>query len=261
MKNTLTKSVVFIPGTFIGNNCWDEWKTYFEGKGYRCMAPPWPYKDALPEELRNRHPDSAVASNRLADLTAYYAKIVNALPEKPIMIGHSLGGLIVQLLLQRGCGMAGIAMHSFPATGVCGSKFSFLKALWRAMVFFTSPQKTYMISYRRWKHTIANGMTCEEQKELFYKYAIPESKLIVRDAFKPTEKIHFEKAHPPLLFVSGGCDQIISASMNFDNYRNYETSSSITDYKDFKGSNHLVFGHPAWREEADFIIHWLQGIV
>jgi len=259
MDNNLGKSVVFITGTFIGNNCWDEWKEYFQGAGYKCMAPAWPYKNASPEELRNRHPDSAVASNRLADLTEHFARIIGALPEKPIMIGHSLGGLIVQLLLQRGLGAAGIAMHSFP-TGVCGSKFAFLKALWRTMVFFTSAQKTYMISYRRWKQTIANGMTCEEQKALFYKYAIPESKLIVRDAFRPTEKIHFDKEHAPLLFISGGCDQVISPSMNFDNYINYETSTSITDYKDFKGRNHLVFGHPAWREEADFILHWLQGI-
>lgn len=260
MANNLLKSVVFITGTFVGNNCWDEWKTYFEGKGYKCVAPSWPHKNASPEELRNRHPDSAVATNRLDDLTNYFADIVNALPEKPIMIGHSLGGLIVQLLLARGFGTAGVAIHSFPPSGVRISNISFLKAVWWALVFFTSAEKTYMIPFRKWKRTITNGMTCEEQKELFYKYAVPESKLIIRDAFKSAAKIHFEKKRLPLLFISGSCDHLISASVNFDNCENYKRSNSITDYKDFKGRNHLIFGHPAWRDEADFILSWLQRL-
>src|SRR5688572_23641949 len=125
MENNLAKSVVFITGTFFGNNCWDEWQTYFEGKGYRCIAPAWPYKNASPEELRNGHPDSAIALNRLGGLTDYFADIVNALLEKPIMIGHSLGGLIVQLLLQRECAAAGVAIHSFPPGGLRASNISF----------------------------------------------------------------------------------------------------------------------------------------
>ncbi|HEY5824940.1 MAG TPA: alpha/beta hydrolase [Cyclobacteriaceae bacterium] len=260
MANNLTKSVVFITGTFLGNNCWDEWQTYFEAKGYRCIAPAWPYKNASPEELRNGHPDSAIALNRLGGLTDYFAEIVNALPEKPIMIGHSLGGLIVQLLLQRECAAAGVAIHSFPPGGLRASNISFIKCLWRALGLFTSTKKTYMISFKKWKNAVTNGMTCEEQKKSFYEYATPESKLIIRDTFKAVAKIHFEKKHAPLLFISGSGDKIISASLNFDNYKNYKVSNSITDYRDFKSRNHLVLGHSAWKEEADFILHWLQGI-
>ena len=260
MANISTKSIVFITGTFIGSNCWDEWKTYFEDKGYKCLAPAWPHKEASPEELRNRHPDPAIASTRLNTLTDYFAGIVNALPEKPIMIGHSLGGLIVQLLLQRGFGIAGVAMHSFPPAGVRVSKFQLLRTLWRTMDFFTSRQETYMISFKRWRHTIANGMTCDEQKESFYKYATPESKLVIRDAFKCASKIHFDKKHLPLLFISGSCDRLTSPSLNFNNYSRYKTSDSITEYKEYKGRNHLVFGHPAWRDEANLILNWLQRI-
>ncbi len=260
MTNQVAKSIVFITGTFIGHNCWDEWKIYFESKGFKCVVPAWPNKNASPEELRNRHPDPAIASNRLDELTNYFAGIINTSPEKPILIGHSLGGLIVQLLIQRGVGSAGVAIHSFPPRGVNASKFSFLKAVWGAIGFFTSAQKTYMISFRKWKRTIANGMTCDEQKQLFYKYAVPESKLIIRDAFKSVPMIDYKKNYAPLLFISGSRDKIIPASLNFDNYEKYKLSNSIMDYKDFKDRNHLVFGHPAWKEEADFILYWLQGI-
>src|SRR5882672_3115170 len=147
MGKTLPTSIVFITGAFLGNNCWDEWKLYFESKGYKCIAPAWPYKDAAPEELRNRHPDAAIASNRLVDLTDYFAAVINSLPDRPIIIGHSLGGLIVQLLLQRGLGAAGVAIHSFAPRGVRTLNFSFLKAWWESIGFFGSAKRTYLIPF------------------------------------------------------------------------------------------------------------------
>lgn len=261
MANVFSKSVVFITGTFIGNNCWDEWKLYFESKGYRCIAPAWPYKDASPEELRNRHPDEAIASNRLDNLVDYFEAEVNGLPAQPVVIGHSLGGLIVQLLLQRGVGTAGVAIHSFPPPGVSTFQFSFLKAVWEAIGFFTPTQKTYMVSFKKWKHAVANKMTCEQQKQSFYKYAIPESKMVIRDAFKCGAKINFKKKHAPLLLISGSRDRIIPPSLNYNNYKKYKQGSSITNYKECKRRNHLVFDHPAWKEDADFILYWLQETI
>jgi pimeloyl-ACP methyl ester carboxylesterase len=114
MEYKSAKSIVFITGTFIGNNCWDEWKSYFERKGYTCLAPAWPHKDASPEELRNRPATDPIALNTLTSFLDHFVSIINDLPEKPILIGHSLGGLIVQLLLQKELGIAGVAIHSFP---------------------------------------------------------------------------------------------------------------------------------------------------
>ncbi len=260
MSNISSKSVVFIAGAFVGNNCWDEWKIYFESKGYKCIAPPWPHKDADPEELRNRHPDAAIASNRLTTLTDHFAGIVEALPEKPILIGHSVGGLIVQLLLQLDLGAAGIAIHSFPPKGVVKFHFTFLKTVWGACDFFTSAKKTYLISFRKWKHAITNGMTCDQQKQSYYKYAIPESRLVVKDTMTIGAKINFEKPHAPLLLTSGANDKLIPPSINYNNYKRYKKDISITHYKEFKGRNHFVLGQPTWIEDADFILYWLQGI-
>ena len=244
----------------MGNNCWDEWKFYFESKGYKCIAPAWPHKNASPEELRNRHPDPAIASLRLESLMEYFEALINKLPERPIIIGHSLGGLIAQVLLQRGLGSAGVAIHSFPASGIGQSKFSFLRALWESVGLFTSTRKTYMMSFRKWSRSVANGMDCKQQKQLFYKYATPESKLIIRDTFRSSSKINFKGRHAPLLLISGSSDKIIPSSMNYDNYKKYKMGHSITDYMEFKGRNHLVFDQPAGREEADFALYWMQGI-
>jgi pimeloyl-ACP methyl ester carboxylesterase len=260
MTKPLPRSILFITGTFLSHNCWDEWKLYFESKGYKCLAPAWPYKNASTEDLRNWDSGSAIALNGLAALTDHFAAIVKNLPEKPIIIGHSLGGLIVQLLLQRGLGTAGVAIHSFPPRGLGAFRFSFLKTWWETMGFFTSTQKTYLMPFKKWKYAVANEMTDEQQRQLYYQYVLPESKQIIRDAFKRMAKINFSNPHAPLLLTSGSQDKIIPSSLNYYNYLKYKTGKSITDYKDFKDRNHLVFGHPAWTEDADFILYWLQGL-
>jgi pimeloyl-ACP methyl ester carboxylesterase len=167
MNNIKTKTVVFITGAFVHHSCWDQWKSYFDSKGYNCIVQPWPNKNASAEELRNRHPDAAIASNRLTAVTDHYAAIVKKLPEKPILIGHSIGGLIVQLLLQQGLGTAGIAIHSVPPQGIFTFKLSFLKAGWGPLGFFTSAKKSFLSSFKQWTYAFTNGMSCDQQKESY----------------------------------------------------------------------------------------------
>ena len=260
MTNDSSKSIVFITGAFVGNNCWDEWESFFGNEGYKCIAPAWPHKDASPEELRNRPLIDLIASNTLADVTNHFASIIDALPEKPILIGHSLGGLIVQLLLQKKLGFAGVALHSFPPRGVNRFWLSFLKAIWEAMVLFSARKQVYLMSFNKWQYTIANGMDYEQQKDLYYKYAIPESKKIIREAFSCSARIDFDKPHAPLLMTSGSNDKLIPASLNYSNYKKYASEKSITEYIEFKAHTHLVFGVPNWKVEANCVLHWLQGL-
>lgn len=260
MNGDPSRTVVFITGTFIANNCWDDWILYFESKGYKCISPTWPFKNAAAEELRNRSAHDDIMLNTISSVTDYFAAAINAFPARPILIGHSLGGLIVQLLLQRDLGVAGVAIHSFPPSGIGCFRFSFLRAVWSAMALFSSAGKTYMIPFTTWRYTIANRMEYEQQKELYYLYAVPESKKIIRDAFRSVAKIDFRKPRAPLLLTAGSSDKLIPAELNYCNYKKYTMGNSVTDYKEFAGHSHLVFGVPAWKREADCILHWLQKI-
>src|ERR1044072_176332 len=258
MGNNRSKTVVFITGAFVHHSCWDEWKAYFESKGYQTIAAPWPHKSASAEALRNSHPNRDIAANRLPALIDHYDNIVRQLPEKPILIGHSIGGLIFQLLLQRGFGAAGIAIHSVPPQGIITFKLSFLKAGWGPLGFFTSAKKSFLMSFPQWKYAFTNGMDCDSQKDAYYKFAIPESKLIVRDTITKAAKINFENPHAPLLLTAGSDDNTIPASLNYSNYKKYRHSNSVTDYKEFKGRNHFVLGQPTWKEDADHILEWID---
>lgn len=260
MQTIQSKTIVFITGAFVGKNCWDEWRIYFENKGYKTITPPWPHKDASPEELRNLQPNAGIASIRLAGLTSYFENIIKQLPEKPILIGHSIGGLIIQILLQRNMAAAGIAIHPVPPQGVFTFKFSFYKASWGPLGFFTSTKKSFLMTFKQWQYAFTNGMNCEEQTNAYYNFCVPESKLVVRDGLTAAAKVDFKKPHDPLLIISGSTDHFIPASLNYSNYKKYKNKRSVTDYKDFPGRNHFVLGMPTWKEEAGYIAEWIEEL-
>ncbi|QDA62338.1 alpha/beta hydrolase [Hymenobacter jejuensis] len=258
MENVSAKTIVFITGSFVHNSCWDEWKTFFEDQGYACLAPPWPHKDASPAELRSQHPYSPIAQVRLADLLDYHTELIRRLPEKPILIGHSFGGLMTQLLVQRGLAAAGVAIHSVPPQGVITLKWSFIRSVTPALGLFTSTTKTYLMPFRHWQYTFTNGMPLAVQQETYEQLVVPESKLASRDGLTKVAKVDFAKPHVPLLFVAGSTDNIIPASLNYANYRRYKKhGDSVTDYKEFAGRNHFVLGQPTWQEDAAYISQWL----
>ena len=255
-----TKTIVFITGAFVSHTCWEKWTVFFETKGYKTVAPPWPYKNESAATLRNQLSDSRIPSLRLSHLIAYYIEIIEKLPEKPILIGHSFGGLLTQLLVQKDLAAVGVCIHSFAPKGMFASKFSFFKSLWQPMGFFTSSKKAYLISFKEWQDMFTNGMTLEEQKESYEKLVIPESKLIMRALLTKAAKINFRKKHEPLLFISGSDDALIPSSLNYSNFKKYSNIHSITCYKEFHDRNHYVLGQNNWQEVAEFIANWLTKI-
>lgn len=117
-----------------------------------------------------------------------------------------------------------------------------------------------MMPFNKWKRAVANELTCDQQKEFYYLYAIPESKMVIRDTFNHSLRINFDNPHSPLLFTSGTRDKIVPASVNFCNYRRYDKEYSITAFKEFIGHSHLIFGQASGIEEAKFILFWLYKL-
>jgi pimeloyl-ACP methyl ester carboxylesterase len=261
MQIIKSKTIVFITGAFVSNTCWDAWRDYFESKGYKTIAPPWPYKDASAEELRARHPhnDRQLARLTLKELVDHYENIIRALPEKPIVMGHSYGGMLTQIMVNRDLTAAGVAIHSIPPQGVFPYEFSFLKAGWKSLGVFTSLDETYLMSFKDWQYAFVNGMELEEQQAAYEKYIIPESKTVARGALTDAAHVDFKKEHAPLLFTAGDTDHITPAHLNNRNFNAYERNNSILDYKLFPNRNHFVLGLPTWKEDADFILNWMAN--
>lgn len=256
MTTIQSKTIVFITGAYVSHHCWDEWVSYFKELGYATVAPAWPGKDADAHILRARHPDSVLAAVTLADVIAYHEELVKKLPEKPIIIGHSFGGMIGQVLLNRGLAAACVAIHAVPPSNIMPVEWKFLRSNLKTLGYFTSVNKTYMMSFKKWQYAFTNGMTLAEQKASYQQITIPESKRVARGGLSKAAKIDFSKEHAPLLILAGTKDQCIPEHLCRRNYKKYKSKKSITEYV-VKERNHYVLGLPTWKEDAAYIHKWL----
>ena len=102
-----SETIVFVHGMYMNPLCWEQWVDYYQAKGYKCLAPAWPGRDQPIDTLRKRHPDPQFGKLTLSGVLEHFTDTINALDEKPILIGHSMGGLAVQLLLQNRLGRRG----------------------------------------------------------------------------------------------------------------------------------------------------------
>jgi len=250
-----TKTVVFIHGMYMTPLCWEHWSERFQARGYRALAPAWPGRDRPVSELQS--PDQNLGRLNLSDILEHLAVQIQDLNEKPVLIGHSMGGLATQLLNQRGLASAAIAIDSAPPAGVFTTEFSFLKANWGHITPFANPNSPVFMTFERFQYAFVNDMPLAEQRAAFDRYVVPESRAIPRQSLTSVAKIDFKQAHAPLLIIAGGSDHIIPAALNRKNYEKYKAGPSRTDFKEFPGRNHFLLGQQNWQEIADFCMDWI----
>src|ERR1700743_3579522 len=120
------RTIVFIHGLWIHANSWQPWMDFFKQHGYETLNPPWPGDSATVAECRAN--PQAIANRGVTEVADSYAVVIKSLPEPPILIGHSFGGLLTQILLGRGIAAAGIAIDPAPMKGVWQLPLSALRA-------------------------------------------------------------------------------------------------------------------------------------
>ena len=253
-----SKTTLFVHGMYMTPLCWEQWTNHIQAKGYKCIAPAWPGRDKPIDTLRKNHPDPQLGKLTLSAVVEYLAKIIETLDEKPILIGHSMGGLIVQLLLQRDLAAAAIAIDSAPPMGVFTTQWPFLKSNWPHINPFVPKSRPIQMSFERFQYTFVNTLPLEEQRAAYERYVVPESRRVPAESLTNVARIDFRKLRPPLLLIAGSKDNIIPASLNKTNYGRYKQSSSVTDFKEFPGRTHFIIGQKNWEEVADYTISWLS---
>ena len=168
-----TKTIVLIHGMFMNPLCWEKWIPYYQAKGYKVFAPAWPGRDKPIEELRKAHPDPELPKLKLNNVVEHIANFIQGLNEKPAIIGHSMGGLVVQLLLQRDLAVAGVAIDPAPPAGVFTTAFSFFRANFPAINPFLLSQPVVM-TFEQFQYAFVNTLPFDEQHAAYDRYCIPE---------------------------------------------------------------------------------------
>ena len=250
--------LVFIHGMFMTSLCWEHWLSHFQALGRDVWAPEWPRRNASVDELRARHPDPELGNLGLVEVVESYSALIAEMPEQPVLIGHSMGGLIVQLLLAQGQGAAGVAIDSAPPQGVFVVDWSFLKSNWPMITPFHDKLDPHMITFEQWVYAFANALPESQQRAFYDRYAVPESRLVPEQSLTSVAHIDFDAPHAPLLMTAGSRDHIIPAHLNKTNFEKYGDEGSVTDFREFEGRDHLTIVEDGWEQVADFVEDWLE---
>jgi alpha-beta hydrolase superfamily lysophospholipase len=257
-------TVVLINGLWMTALCWEHWIPRYEQRGYRIIARSWPGMEGDIEEIR-RDP-SSIAGLGLTEIVDHYDAIVRELDRPPIIMGHSFGGLITQILLDRGLGAAGVAIDPAPVKGILLLPFSSLKVAFTALRNPLNNHRATALTPEQFHYAFGNLLSEEESRAVYDRYAIPGPDHVLFQASFATFNPHAATAvdfhnddRAPLLLIGGGEDHVVLASVTKANFNLYRKSNAVTDYKEFPERSHYTLGQAAWEEVADHALDWAAG--
>lgn len=254
----MSKTIVLIHGAWLTPLSWGRFKRRFEAAGYNVVAPPWPHEDMPIEQLRGR-PSSELKKLTVGKLVDHYEAAIRALPEAPILMGHSYGGLIVQKLLDRGLGVAGVVLDSVPMGGVLPS----VRMLRSAMPVFLKLfgwNRVLTMSFESFSSTFAQTLPEDMKRSYFDRYIAPTpGRIYYQGAMAIGTGIESgNKKRPPLLLIAGEKDLTITPADVRATYLKQKRSPSLTEMKTFPGRSHFLAVEPGWEEVADFALEWAE---
>jgi pimeloyl-ACP methyl ester carboxylesterase len=255
-------TVVLIHGLWLTPRSWEEWIDRYQKAGYNVIAPSWPGLEGEVEAIRKD--PSPLKRLKLKTVVDHYERIIRKLDAPPIIMGHSFGGLITQMLIDRGLGSAGVAIDSAQTAGVPVLPFSTLRVGFPILGNPFSYSRATSLSPSQFNYAFTNELSPPESKKVYDRYSIPAANSILWDAalalLNPngSSKVNYANSNrAPLLFIAGGNDHIVPPAINKSNVRKYvKKSSAVTDYREFPNRTHHTVGQKGWEEVADFAIQW-----
>jgi pimeloyl-ACP methyl ester carboxylesterase len=250
------RDLLFIHGMFMNPKSWAEWVAWFGEKGYRCHTLAWPGHDGEPAELR-KSPPELLRKLQLHDVVEHHRQRVKAFAEKPYLVGHSVGGLITQILVNEGLAHAAVALDSAPPQHIFAASWSFLKTNLPVVNPFAG-DKPYQFTVEKFHYAFCNTMTLDETREVYERLVVPESRNVARSVAGKDAHIDFAKPHAPLLLIGGEKDNIVPWQLNEKTFKAYKDPGSVREFKVLPGRSHFLCGQPGWQETAALVDDWLR---
>jgi non-heme chloroperoxidase len=256
------RTVVFIHGLWIHASSWQPWMQLFNERGYNTMNPAWPGDAATVEGCRaNPQP---IANRGVVEIADSYASVIASLPEPPIVIGHSFGGLIAQVLLGRGIAAACVAIDPAPIKGVWQLPLSALKASFPVLGNPFNLSKAISLTFNQFRYGFANAVPEQEARELYDRWTIPAPARPLFQAatatFNPSSETKVNTANTtrgPLLITGGEKDHIAPPILGKASSKKYNPAV-VTDFILFEERGHSLIVDHGWREIADYALGWLN---
>src|SRR6187431_985274 len=255
--------VVFIHGLWLLPSSWDRWAQLFEENGYAALTPSWPDDPDTVQEAR-ANPD-VLAKKTLAQVRDHTADIIGRLNKKPAVMGHSTGGLLAQIIADRGLSAATVAIDPGPFRGVLPLPLSALRSASPVLRNPLNRGRAVTLTLDQFKYGWANALSDEEAKQLYetYHVAAPGVALMqmANANINPRTEARLDPANPargPLLIIDGEKDNTVPWAIANASYKRQRRNEGVTEIVELKDRGHALVIDSGWREVADTALTFVR---
>ncbi len=256
--------IVLIHGLWMTPKSWDTWAARFRALGHEVIVPGWPgIDDRSPEDVR-RHPET-LKNIGLAQIVDHYERIIRALTVKPIIMGHSFGGLITQLLADRGLGAAYVGVAPGQPAGVPTLPPS---TAWTGAPILANPlarNGAKPLTKRHFHFTFGNDLPRTESDRIWTEQAVHSYNRVFFEGVagavtgKGVTAVDFGRAdRAPLLVITGDRDHVVPPAIGKAIVKKYRATGSpaVVEYTEYEGRTHRLVSQDGWEEIADHALAW-----
>lgn len=261
MAQAAEKVVVFIHGLWVTTESWNEFRRPWEADGWTVHTPTWSVLQGRSAADLNALPPAGLGPLSVVRIVDELQAFVEGLPSAPLLVGHSFGGLFVQMLLDRGVGAAGVAINPAPIGGVLHGWLTLTAAL-PPILRWKGWARPYAFTLERWAGRFANAAPAALQAASYDQYVIPApGRVFYEAAIWAGTRVHPERRRAPLLITAGEYDRLVTPYLSRAAYRIQRRSPARTDFHAFEGRSHLLLAEPGWEEVAAVAMRWADAIL
>jgi pimeloyl-ACP methyl ester carboxylesterase len=258
--------VVFIHGLWLLPSSWDRWAAVFDEAGFASLSPGWPDDPETVEEA-NANPE-VFAHKTVGQVADHFQAVIEQLTKKPVVIGHSFGGLLTQIVAGRGLAAASVAIDPAPFRGVLPLPISALRSASPVLHNPANRNRAIPLTYEQFRYGFANAVSEEEAKELYDTYAVPAPGAPLFQAatanFNPWTEAKVDTKNPergPLLIISGEKDHTVPWSIANASFKKQQKNENVTEITEITGRGHALTIDSGWREVADTALAFVRRFV
>ena len=260
---TTSTPVVFVHGLWLLPSSWDRWAALFEEAGYVALTPGWPDDPETVAEAK-AHPE-VFAGKGIAQIADYEEAIIRRLDRKPVVIGHSFGGLLTMILAGRGLASASVAISPAPFRGVLPLPISALRSASVALRNPANWNRAVPLTFEQFRYSFANAVDEEEAKELYLGYSVPGPGEPLFQAaaanFNPWSEAKVDTKNPergPMLIISADSDQTVPWAIANASYKKQARNEGVTEIVKMEGRGHALTIDGGWRDVAEKALEFLR---
>src|SRR6266849_1719625 len=258
--------VVFVHGLWLLPSSWDRWVTLFEEAGYVGVTPGWPDDPETVAEARE-HPE-VFAGKGIREIADYEEAIIRRLDRKPVVIGHSFGGLLTEILAGRGLAAASVAISPAPFRGVLPLPFSSLRSASPVLKNPANWNRAVPLTFEQFRYGFANAVDEDEAKELYLGYSVPGPGEPLFQAaaanLNPWSEAKVKTKNPergPMLIISADTDHTVPWAIANASYKLQKRNEAVTEIVKMKNRGHALTIDKGWREVADTALAFIRRFV